>query len=387
VRTAAWGNASMDSTDYVQAGPDSAMGKILRRYWQPVAVSEDVAVGKTVPIRILHEDLTLFRGQSGQPYLIAGRCAHRSTVLHIGWVEDECLRCRYHGWKYAGDGRCVEMPAEDLAFPPKVKLAGYPATDYAGLVFAYLGEGQAPPLPARPELDRDYGVKWTETKVWPCNWFQRLENAVDPVHVSFVHRGSDFGAAVSGVVPTIEVEETAWGMRSLAYRTPDNVRVNELHWPNCIHIVTPVLRDLPLEHPWSDLYNWYVPVDAETSVLFSARCAPLRGEAARAFAERLPPHRYYNPADEAAALFSGRKAPEAAIDPVAAQDYLAVLGQGSILDRAQERLGQSDVAILLLRRLFRAEMEAMAHGLPGKAWQIRSDPAHLPLPPGVPATP
>jgi 5,5'-dehydrodivanillate O-demethylase oxygenase subunit len=377
----------MDTTDYIHAGPDAAMGKLLRRYWQPVAVSEDVPIGKAVPIRILHEDLTLYRGHSGQPRLIAGRCAHRGTVLHIGWVEDDCLRCRYHGWEYDGTGQCVEMPAEDPSFPPRVRITGYPAADYAGLVFAYLGDGPAPPLPHKVELDREDGVKWTETKVWPCNWFQRLENAVDPVHVSFVHRGSDFGTAVSGLVPTVEVEETTWGMRSLAFRTADNVRVNELHWPNCIHIATPVLRGLPPKHPWSDLYNWYVPVDDETSVLFSARCAPLRGEAAWAFAERLPPHRYYNPADEAEALFSGRKPPESAIDPVAAQDYIAVLGQGSILDRGKERLGQSDVAILLLRRLFRMEMEALARGVPGKAWQPKSDPSRLPVPPGVPAWP
>ncbi len=376
-----------DTTDYTHSGPGTLMGRLLRQYWQPVAVSEDVPAGKAVPVRILNEELTLYRGRSGQPYLVAGRCAHRCAVLHIGWVEGEEIRCRYHGWKYAGDGRCVEMPAEDPSFPPKVRVAGYPAADYAGLVFAFMGEGEPPPLPRKAELDRDYGVKWTEVKVWPCNSFQRLENAVDPVHVSFVHRGSDFGAAVSGLVPTIEVEETEWGLRSRAYRSPDNVRVNELHWPNCIHIATPVLRDLPRDHPWSDLFNWYVPVDDETSVLYSARCAPIRGELARAFEERLPPHRYYNPADEAEALFSGQKAPEDAIDPVAAQDYIVVAGQGVALDRAHERIGRSDAAILLLRRLYRAEMDALARGVPGKAWQPKTGFSHLPLPPGVPAAP
>jgi 5,5'-dehydrodivanillate O-demethylase len=279
------------------------------------------------------------------------------------------------------------MPAEDPSFPSKVRITAYPAADYAGLVFAYLGEGQPPPLPHKAELDRDYGAKWTETKVWPCNWFQRLENAIDPVHVSFVHRGSSFGTLVSDAVPTIEVEETPWGMQSRAYRTPDNVRVNELHWPNCIHIATPVLRDLPQEHPWSDLFKWYVPVDDQTSVLFSSRCAPIRGEAAERFLERLPPHQYYNPADEAEALFSGAKLPEDAIDPVAAQDYLAVLGQGACFDRGREWLGRSDTAILLLRRLFRAEMEALVDGRPGKAWEPKRDYSRLPLPPGAPPAP
>jgi 5,5'-dehydrodivanillate O-demethylase len=108
---------------------------------------------------------------------------------------------------------------------------------------------------------------------------------------------------------------------------------------------------------------------------------------ARAFEERLPPHRYYNPADEAEALFLGKKVPEDAIDPVAAQDYIVVAGQGVALDRAHERIGQSDAAILLLRRLYRAEMDALARGVPGKAWQPKTGFSHLPLPPGVPAAP
>jgi 5,5'-dehydrodivanillate O-demethylase len=369
---------------YVQAGSSSPMGQVLRQYWQPIAVAASLRSGKALPVKLMSEELTLYRGASGAPHLVGGRCAHRCTVLHIGWVEDEAIRCRYHGWKYDGSGQCVEMPAEDASFPPKVRIAGYPVQEYGGLIFAYMGEGAPPPFPRKAELDRDYGVKWTEQRVWPCNWFQRLENAVDAVHVSFVHRNSVFSTAVSDLVPTLEFEETEWGLRMAARRTADNVRISELHWPNCNHIVTPMLAG---RHPWVDLFNWFVPLDDQTSALFSSRCAPLRGDTAREFESRLEAHLDYNPADEEEALFAGRIAPEETRDEVAAQDYITQVGQGRIVDRSAEHLGRSDAGVILLRGLFRREMEAAAHGERGKAWQPRTALARLPVPPGIPPAP
>src|SRR5438552_11506846 len=106
-------------TDYAHAGPGTPMGRLLRQYWQPLALAEDVAPGGAIPVRLMNEDLTLYRGESGAPYLVAQRCAHRRTLLYTGWVEEECLRCMYHGWKYDGGGQCVEMPAEDETFASK----------------------------------------------------------------------------------------------------------------------------------------------------------------------------------------------------------------------------------------------------------------------------
>src|SRR5712692_85167 len=100
-------------TYYAHAGPGTPMGRLLRQYWQPLALAEDVAPGGAIPVRLMNEDLTLYRGESGAPYLVAQRCAHRRTLLYTGWVEEECLRCMYHGWKYDGSGQCIEMPAED----------------------------------------------------------------------------------------------------------------------------------------------------------------------------------------------------------------------------------------------------------------------------------
>src|SRR5215211_1407198 len=211
-----------ERTLYTDAGPGTPMGQVLRQYWQPLAVAASLRPGKARPVKLMGEELTLYRGASGEPHLVGGRCAHRCTVLHIGWVEHEAIRCRYHGWKYDASGQCVEMPAEDASFPPKVRIAGYPVREYGGLIFTYMGEGTPPPFPRKDELDRDYGVKWTEQKVWPCNWFQRLENALDSAHLAFVHSGSEFGQTVTAAPPRFEHRETEWGIELKAIRSTEN---------------------------------------------------------------------------------------------------------------------------------------------------------------------
>ncbi|HZU05115.1 MAG TPA: Rieske 2Fe-2S domain-containing protein, partial [Chloroflexota bacterium] len=129
-----------DYRDFVHTGPGTLMGRYLRRFWHPVYVAEELPPGRAVPIRIMSEDFTLYRGESGAPHLLAFRCAHRGTQLSTGWVEGDCIRCFYHGWKYDASGQCVEMPAEDPSFPPKVRIRSYPTQEYLGLIFAYLGD-------------------------------------------------------------------------------------------------------------------------------------------------------------------------------------------------------------------------------------------------------
>src|SRR5438270_11130358 len=135
----------------------------------------------------MSEDFTLYRGEDGTPHLVAFRCAHRGTQLSTGWVEGDCIRCFYHGWKYDGAGQCVEQPAEDAGFASKVKIGSYPTEEYLGLIFAYLGDGDAPPLPRYPEFEAP-GVLLADLYTRQCNYFQHLENGVDEVHLAFVHR-------------------------------------------------------------------------------------------------------------------------------------------------------------------------------------------------------
>lgn len=378
-------------SELVQSGPKTPMGTLLRRFWQPVAVSRELQTGKAVAIRILSEDLTLYRGESGKPYIVAQLCAHRLTLLHTGWVEGDCIRCRYHGWKYDGSGQGVEMPAEDPSFPSKVKILHYPAIDYAGLVFVYMGQGHPPELPEIAELNRNYGVSWASCNVWPCNWFQRIENSMDAVHVSFVHQESRFGQALSYTVPSLTYEETDWGMKQIASRSSKNVRISEFRWPNINHIVVPTQppnqsRDKPL--PWSDVFNWFVPIDDTHTARFTARSSPIGDDVAPGFEAWLASCEKYNPADHEEELFHGimpgENVGETSTALIGAQDYIVQVGQGAIVDRSQERLGRSDEGVILMRKIFRRELDAIKKGLPGKAWKVRKGFARLPVPPNVP---
>ena len=380
--------------ELVPVARGTGMGDYLRRFWQPVAVAKDVLPGKAIPIRILGEDLTLYRGTSGLPHIVAQRCPHRMTMLHIGWVEDDCIRCRYHGWKFDGMGQCVEMPAEDPSFPPKVKILHYPAIDYGQLIFAYMGEGEPPELSRKTELDREFGVKWASVQVWPCGWFQRIENSLDAVHTSFVHQDSRFGEKLSTAVPELEFAETEWGIRMIARRSPTNIRINEFHLPNCNHIVVPT--QLPGQNrgktlPWTDLFNWFVPVDDEQTAFFTTRSAPITGAPAEEFESWLETTTRYNPADHHDELFRGEMPAEDVGDTatalVSAQDYIAQLGQGTIVDRSGEWLGKSDEGVILLRNIFRREINAMQKGQPIRIWQQKPGFARLPVPPGVPPSP
>ncbi len=153
-------------------GAGDPVGRLLRRAWQPVFVARDLRPGKPVPLRVLGEELTLYRAESGRPYIVGARCPHRYTWLHTGFVEGEEIRCFYHGWKFDGVGQCTDQPAEKSSFAAKVRIPSYPAREYAGLVFAWMGPGEPPPLPHFPELAAD-GVRIVSgirpPGIWPVN--------------------------------------------------------------------------------------------------------------------------------------------------------------------------------------------------------------------------
>ncbi|HVA88940.1 MAG TPA: Rieske 2Fe-2S domain-containing protein, partial [Chloroflexota bacterium] len=178
-----------DLPDFRLTGPGTLAGRYLRSFWHPVHVAAELPAGRAVPIRIMSEDYTLYRGERGKPQVVAPRCAHRGTQLSTGWVEGDCIRCFYHGWKYDGAGQCVEMPAEEASFPAKVSIRSYPTEEYLGLIFAYLGEGAPAEFPRFPDFERG-GICEPDDYPRACNFFQNLENGVDGVHVAFVHRGT-----------------------------------------------------------------------------------------------------------------------------------------------------------------------------------------------------
>jgi len=352
-----------DQLDFVHTGPGTLAGRYLRCYWQPIYVSEKLAKGKIAPIRILGEDLALYRGESGKARVVANECAHRLTRLSTGWVEGDTIRCRYHGWRYDESGQCVEQPAEPQPFCDKVrKLASYPTHEAHGFIFAYLGEGEAPAFRPLPGLEDGAREGWTvspSVEMIPCNYFQSAENIMDDVHVNFSHQGHLVNTAARRYVPTKTMaQETPFGMTQFQERGGRTTDPIHFIMPNqCFlgHQLRSGRDDKPF---WFKALFWYVPIDDESHLHFLIMVYHTKR---RERPEGTPIH------EEIEAILAGRKTWEdVAKHPniIRIQDGVAICGQGKIEDRSRERLGRSDAAVVMLRRLWRRELGLLAAGKP-----------------------
>lgn len=215
---------TVTAADIPHVGPGTPCGEWFRRYWIAVGTTQelyDIPQG----VKVLGEDLVLFRDQAGNLGLIGKHCPHRGTSLEYGDIEDGGLRCPYHGWLFNVRGHCLEMPAEprDSKFPAKVKHLSYPVKELGGLIFAYMGPNQdnPPPLPKYgPLVDR--GSQWQIEPVRHAdyNWFNFFENSADPAHVCILHRHAGYGQQSWGNqffsytdMPHFEFVETNYGMK------------------------------------------------------------------------------------------------------------------------------------------------------------------------------
>jgi 5,5'-dehydrodivanillate O-demethylase len=258
------------------------------------------------------------------------------------------------------------MPAEDPSFPPKVRIGSYPTREYLGLIFAYLGDGEAPPPPRFPDFATD-GVLEVEGYVRHCNYFQNVENGPDEVHLAFVHHETH-GLPV---VPRVDVEETDYGLVQYGTRPNQPVRVTHIQMPNILRIKTPSRE--PEEAGWRDYVSWRVPRDDTSHYSFVAHLIHLTGEAAdryRARGETIDPT-VPQPNDVAEAVLQGRSRLHDMPDYpylLSAQDTVAQIGQGLVADREHERLGRSDVGVILIRKLWEQELRALAEGRPLRQW-------------------
>jgi len=375
-----------DWTDFYHSGPDTLVGRFFRRFWQPIHRSEDLPVGRARPVRFANEDFTLYRGKTGAPHVVAFRCAHRGTQLSTGWVEGDDLRCFYHGWKYDGAGQCIEQPAEPEPFCAKIRIKACPTQDHLGLVFAYFGEGEAPPIPRFPEFeDEDDGVReaYTYGTPWHMNVFNSLEN--DPFHGTWVHRESYVASGRVGI-PTVTCEETDYGYTTFV-RLPDEAT----HWQESqTHFHMPnaswATRTAPELGPeaWREALAWRVPVDDEHMISFGVNFTHMPKEARADYIARrearaeelskLPPY-----TEVAEAVLRGEMRIEDIADRLKhpdrlfnIQDYTSQAGQGVIPNRAEWHLGREDVTVLLLKKLFERELRNLAEGRPLKEW-MRSE--------------
>lgn len=354
-----------------QVDAGTPMGELLRRFWHPIALSREVVSDRGKDVMLLGEELAIYRGASGEPHLVENRCAHRRTKLHTGWIEGESIRCMYHGWKFNGSGQCVERPAERPGSEASVKIKAYPVKEYAGVVFAYLGEGSPPEfaLPRRESLEKPGMLVFARKEIWGCHWLQHVENSLDAVHVSFAHQKGvvgAFGENISAEVPVVSAVETEAGICQTA-RREQHVRVSDWTMPNCNLTAIPGPKP---EDPWSEVSHWMVPLDGKRTMRLAVLSMPsTTPERDAELTEYFTSVADYKAADHHDELFKGVYPSDPLVQLTSAQDYVALIGQGAIADREREMLGASDVAIALLRRVLAREMDSLQASGEIKQWR------------------
>ncbi len=362
--------------DFVHTGANTLAGRYLRRFWQPVYQAADLKIGWSVPVNMMGENLTLFRGASGKFYLVGNRCAHRGTQLSTGMVDGEGLRCAYHGWKYDATGTCVDQPSEPRPFDRPLKIAGYPCREYLGLVFTYMGEGEPPEMPYFPHFDGE-GLVVSHRIVWPFSYFQHLENAIDEAHIGFLHAVSPYQGGINNEVPRISTEESEFGLVQYGSRSNGVKRATNYFMPNLTSWAQP--PGFPAETDWRDMLGWRVPDGDHSHVTYTVTHAHLTLEHHEAFHA----HRQkewedlakMTPVEEIADdVLSGRMRFNdipyrgSGADMTRIQDRIIMMGQGSIVAREHENLGEADIAIKLLRQIWSRELTALRDGKPLKNW-------------------
>ena len=356
-------------------------GEYLRRFWHPVAMTADVK-DLPLPIKILGEELVIFRDKSGDLGLLERHCSHRRTSLEFGLIVDHGLRCAYHGWHYAVDGTILDVPGERVpgTIARRMCHGAYPVREFKGLIFAYMG----PPddVPAFPDYDfMHYENEEYHPFIWhnPCNWVQLRENTQDPIHLTFLHTMFDvkqFGDYAYDL-PVIDACETPIGQITTSVRRVHDMyycRVNELILPNMARVPDGIRlneaipenkagapgqrkamtsykykRQLPASHGLG-LSTWIVPNDNTNAMHMGwLHLDPSWDAQAKqnylstmSFGQtglRSPEERHRNPGD-----------------------WDAWVGQGSTTIHENETLTAADVGVSLFRRQLRKGIRAVAAG-------------------------
>lgn len=360
--------------EFERTGPNTPAGRMLRLYWQPVFVSRDLKVAHPVPIKLMCEEFTLYRGEDGVAYAVEARCPHRGLHMSVGKVEGSSIRCRYHGWSFDNTGQCTEQPFERKCFAAKVKLQSYRVQEYFGLVWMYIGQEPAPPLPKWPELEKFGHYLIVELRKW--NYFHDLENTVDDVHQRWVHKEGVYQDAQNAhQIPEASAVETDFGLMQITRFENGFLRKLALFMPNMLYFVAGagVMRG-------SKGFLWNVPVDDENHKMFflfvTSHLSPTMGKL-YALGVRIIHSiikRVLTPVEKVVqSVLSGKKRWEdlwSRPDLVLVEDGIILLGQGVIPDRSKNRLGSSDAAIILLRKIYSREMNAISEGLPGGAFKV-----------------
>jgi 5,5'-dehydrodivanillate O-demethylase len=343
-----------------KTGADTPMGELLRRYWWPIAGASELEHPGTLPVRLMGEDLVLYKDLGGKYGLLDRHCRHRRADLSYGYVEKCGLRCNYHGWLYDADGSCLAQPYEDMAHPEarlrdEIRIKAYPVEELGGLLWAYLGPEPRPLVPHWEFFSWKNGFRQIVKAEIPCNWFQCQENSIDPVHFEWTHSNWSvrLGGAAGPYTPQhvkVDFNEFDYGFQYKRIRTDttDKDRLWTIGrvclWPNGLFTGNHV--------------EFRVPVDDENtlSVMWHFSRVPREREP---YVQNSIPTWQGPIADPE----TGRWITSHVMN----QDFVTWVGQGRIADRSQEYLAPSDRGIVMIRRRFLNDIEAVKEGRDPKA--------------------
>ncbi len=361
-----------------RTGPGTPMGKLLRRYWVPALLSEELSEADGAPVRarLLGEDLLAFRDSDDRLGLVEVHCPHRGASLFFGRNEERGLRCVYHGWKYDVDGRCVDMPNEppESSFKEKIRLRSYPCRERGGLIWAYMGpESEAPPFPEFEFLLVPENQRCVSKRLQECNYLQALEGGIDLAHISILHRNLNLGGDKQGQQlsfrdpsPRFEVIDADHGLMVAARRNADDAsyywRINQ--WIMPWYTMFPPLVDEGIGG------HAFVPIDDENCWVYNMTWDPNGplGVVGDGIYGDLIPGTYRSCANLANDFLVDRDAQRTisytGIPGFAAQDSAVQESMGPICDRTNERIGPSDVPLVYLRRRLKNALDALDAGRP-----------------------
>jgi 5,5'-dehydrodivanillate O-demethylase len=361
---------------YTRVDAGTPTGELMRRYWHPISTVSQMNDKATKKIRLLGEDLVLYKDKSRTFGLIEPHCAHRRMNMIYGIPEENGLRCPYHGWMFNETGQCVEQPYEetedpDARFKDKIQMKAYPVEQKAGLLFAYLGPAPAPLVPnwdvfAMDDVIRDVGMT-----ILPCNWSQCQEKSLDPVHLEWLHgywsnfitdmRGEPDKKWAIRTHEKIKFDEFEYGIYKK--RVLNGGSEQDTAWREGHPIVFPYfLRQggdgFNRDH-WNmtgPAFQIRVPIDDYTTAHWWVMCHQKEAGAPDQRAEDIP---FFSPP---LIELDAEGQPYEILDSNSSQDVAAWITQGAIADRTGENLGRSDVGIIMFRKMLEENIRVVEDG-------------------------
>ena len=342
-----------------RVGPGTPMGRLLRYYWFPVLASVELTPGQAREVRLLGEDLAVFRQPDGKLGLLERHCPHRGASLAYGLASDGGLACPYHGWTFDRRGSCVDIPAENPTprLLERAAISAYAVAELGGLIFAYLGPEPAPLLPRYDLFVWDGVLRDVGRAELPCNWLQIMENSVDPVHVEYLH-GHHLPAqrAVDGDKPNwygrkhVKIGFDLFQYGIIKRRVLEGGSENDDDWRVGHPLIFPVT--LRVGAQGQHRFQIRVPVDDVTTMHYWYSCYVPPEGADVALQDSVP--LYDVPWRDANGSFR--------VDFVDGGDIMAWVTQGAIADRSRELLTSTDRGIVMLRKLISDQLECVDRG-------------------------